>query len=108
MLEFNGLYFTKLGNALADGHTGFYQMNGSKGIHLYKPDGKLEAYIVNNSRQGQFVVSAATTPQGNVYMHSTSSLTERWLEIDKISLLRLVNLIETMTVAERSNQLMQS
>jgi len=96
MLEFNGLKFSKMGHMLADGHTGFYKLNASKGVHLYKPNGELEAYIVNNSKQGQFVVSATSTPNGNRYMQSTCSLTERWLKIEGISLLNEVALIEEM------------
>ncbi len=98
MLEFNSLKFSKRGSDLAEGHHGFYSMNGQKGIHLYKPDGEAAAYIVNNRAQGQFVVTAFPTPEGTRYMQSTCSDTEKWLNIDGISLLREVELIDEIRI----------
>lgn len=82
-MVFNGLQFqpitSRKGDVAIEAH-GYYR-SGPNGIHLYKPDGSLEAYIVNNPHQGRFVVSASSHQGVPRYMHSTSTLTERWLNM---------------------------
>lgn len=82
-MVFNGLQFLPIGSRKHDvaieAH-GYYR-SGPNGVHLYKPDGSLEAYIVNNQRQGRFVVSASSHQGAPRYMYSTSTLTENWLNM---------------------------
>lgn len=89
VLVFNGLTFlpVKLKSSSSpppDGIAGYYRQD-AKGIHLY--DGRdLRAYVVSNAHQGHFIVSAFEHYLGNGrkatrYMHSTSSLEEKWLNI---------------------------
>lgn len=89
-LVFNELKFaprnSKLVSAgeLLDFH-GLYEQDAN-GIHLFKRDGTLDAYLVTNNRQGHFAVSASVIDGGKRrYMHSTSSLTDAWLGLDKLS-----------------------
>lgn len=86
ILIFNGYRFSKLTqNAVCECH-GFYKKS-RVGISLYKPTGELEAFIVNNSHQGYFVVTASTRNGQPFYMHSTCSLTEKWLGLENMGLM---------------------
>jgi hypothetical protein len=53
---------------------------------LYRSNGELEAHIVNNPKQGRFYGAPR-------YMFSSSSLTERWLNMEGVGLLRKDELI---------------
>ena len=89
ILLFNGLIFwpVKLMSSSEpprDEDTRYYR-HDPKGIHLYDARG-LRAYLVNNAKQGQFIVSASEYDLGNGrkqvrYMHGTSSLEDKWLDI---------------------------
>lgn len=86
-LTFNGKSFAHLSSTPATGCHGFFKVLPAGNVALYKPDGKLEAAIINNKRQGRFVVTAGTDSSGrDFFMHSTSSLTEKWLGIEDMSL----------------------
>ncbi len=87
MMRFNELLFAPLGTKAPQGAHGMYQAN-AKGVHLYKLNGELEAYIVNNASQGRFVVTAFTADGAPRYMFSTASYTERWLRMEGMSLMR--------------------
>lgn len=87
ILVFNQLKFLPLGSVVTPGYHGTYMAPTLQGIHLYKPCGALEAYIVNNPRQGRFVVTATKTDGVPRYMFSTSSATEKWLNMDDVGLL---------------------
>ena len=63
---------------------GYFRSN-DKGVHLYDRLGTVGAYIVNNQRQGKFVVTAFHTDEGIRYMYSTCSDTEKWLGIWSMS-----------------------
>lgn len=87
-MVFNGLTFVHLNSRKEGVQThahGYYRMN-AKGVHLYKRDGALDAYIVNNPRQGRFVVTASIHDGAPRYMFSTCSLTESWLQIENMGL----------------------
>lgn len=87
-MVFNGLAFDHLNSRKEGVQTpahGYYRMN-TNGVHLYKLDGALEAYIVNNPRQGRFVVTASIHDGAPRYMFSTCSLTEKWLQIENMGL----------------------
>lgn len=86
MLQFNKLTFAPHGTELSDTDHGFYKRS-EVGVHLYKRCGSLEAFIVNNPRQGKFIVSATDREGHPRYLHSTSSLTERWLGMEGRGLL---------------------
>ncbi len=93
VLVFNELKFLPHGVAVTPGYHGTYRAITSRGFHLYKPSGELEAYIVNNPQQGRFVVTASTTHGVPRYMFSTCSLTEEWLNMTGTGLLREDELI---------------
>lgn len=68
---------------------GFFKKSLNGNVSLFKPDRSLEAMVVNNPRQGRFVVSASTGTDGRFlarYMYSTSTLTENWLGINGMEL----------------------
>lgn len=92
MLSFNNLTFAPFGTGDSSGHHGFYK-RGPRGIHLYRQNGALEAYIVNNPQQGRFIVSAHDHSGQTVYMFSTCSLTEKWLGIENVSMMQIDDLI---------------
>jgi hypothetical protein len=108
VLVFNGLRFAVLNKspeACPGGMHGFYRAN-DKGIHLYDTDRKIQAYIVRNARQGHFVVTAFEQPDGKLrYMHSTCSLTEKWLAIDTPGYAATINLIENLRFDEAQHAL---
>lgn len=93
VLVFNDLKFLPHGVSVSPGHHGTYRANGSRGFHLYKPSGELEAYIVNNPQQGRFVVTASTTHGVPRYLFSTCSVTEEWLNMTGVGPLREDELI---------------
>lgn len=94
MLTFNNRRFAPLGSQPSDDAHGFYKLAAGRGVHLYKLNEELEAYIVDNARQGRFVVSASDRNGAPRYMFSTSSLTERWLGIEGASISATVELIK--------------
>jgi hypothetical protein len=93
VLVFNDLKFLPRGVAVTPGYHGTYSANASRGFHLYKPSGQLEAYIVNNPQQGRFVVTASITRGVPRYMFSTCSLTEEWLNMTGMGLLLVDELV---------------
>lgn len=98
-LIFNGKKFGALGATLEPGMLGFFKKSPkSNNISLYKPDGVLEACIVNNSTQGYFVVSAGIHDGKPRYMHSTCSTTEKWLGIETLSLSDTYDAITNMVL----------
>lgn len=83
-MVFNGLRFEPL-KARQEGvptQAHGYYAKRKWGIHLYKPDGSLEAHIVMNRHNEKFVVSASLHEGVPRYMFSTSTLTERWLQME--------------------------
>lgn len=101
MLHFNGKTFAPLGTQPSASAIGFYQALGKRGIHLYKPNGDLEAYIVANPKQGQFIVSASRVNGAPRYMHSTCSLTERWLGIENMGLTATQEAIQALQLVAK-------
>ena len=100
VLVFNQLKFLPHGSVVTPGYHGTYKATTARGVHLYKPSGELEAYIVNNPQQGQFLVTATRTDGGPRYMFSTSSATEKWLNIDEVGLMRERELIAQIRYEE--------
>ena len=103
MITFNGLTFAKNANELVESlfindgtgtASGLYKTT-KRGTKLYKPNGELFAYIVHNSKQGYFVVSASMREGKPFYMFSICSLDEKYLGIDKIGMLDLHNLVKS-------------
>ena len=103
---FNGLVFVKskkdLINTLFNpiqGKTahGLYEKTSS-GYKLYKPDGSLEAFIVDNNKQGRFIVSAYYDGTAERFMFGTATLTEEWLGIADLSCSEVYERIEGITV----------
>lgn len=84
--------------AQAENIHGFYSRD-ARGVHLYKPSGELEAYLVANQHQGYFAVTAYMAPSGQTrYMHSTCSTTERWLALEGLGLQDQRDAIKGITV----------
>jgi hypothetical protein len=90
MLNFNGLKFAKNSDELVStlfqsGGTasGTYK-SGKNGTNLYMPNGELFAYIVHNSRQGYFAVSAGMHNGKPFYMHGTTEQAEKYLRLDTL------------------------
>ncbi len=102
MLQFNNLTFAPLGTVLADTDHGFYKQSDG-GVHLYKRCGALEAFIVNNPQQGQFIVTATDQEGRPRYLFSTSSLTEQWLNMEDKGLLFEHDAINAMTIAPKAS-----
>ena len=78
----NKLYAPLNGQEFADCN-GFYKKMPN-GILLYKLSGDLAAFIVTNDRQGYFPVTASMQHGCPRYMHSTCSITDKWLGIDEL------------------------
>lgn len=97
VLVFNQLKFLPHGTVVQPGYHGTYSAKSSLGIHLYKPCGELCAYIVNNPKQGRFVVEATMTEEGPRYMFSTCEPTEKWLNIKQAGLMREDELISQIS-----------
>ena len=57
-LLFAGKTFAKLGTDGPQGIHGYYERGRNGNVKLYKLDSTLEACIIDNHRQGHFVVSA--------------------------------------------------
>lgn len=75
---------------------GFFSTS-SNGVKLFKPTGELEAFIVNNERQGYFAVTAGTDSRGvPFYMFSTNSLTEKWLGIEGMGMCQEMDTIKAI------------
>lgn len=103
VLLFNGLRFLELSSEAdpkASLAHGFYGLSQS-GIHLYRLDRELEAYVVRNNHQGYFVVTATRQADGAPrYMFSTCSTTEKWLRIEDTKLADLADLVRGAQVVE--------
>lgn len=94
-LIFNGNKFASLSATGAEDFKGFYRKHPSGNIALYKANRELEALIVNNDKQGKFVVSASTNSDGKpFYNFSTCSLTAKWLGIDAMTCSGVTTLIQ--------------
>lgn len=59
-LSFNNFTFGQFGAGDSYGHNGFYK-HGLRGIHVYRQNGALKAYIVNNPQQGGSLLLSMTT-----------------------------------------------
>ena len=81
-LLFAGKTFDKLGTDGPQGIHGYYERGRNGNVKLYKLDSTLEACIIDNHRQGHFVVSAGMRSGRPFYMFSTSTLTDRWLGME--------------------------
>jgi hypothetical protein len=98
-LIFNDKKFAALGATLEQGMLGFFTKSPkSNNISLYKADGSLEACIVNNFKQGYFVISASVRNGKPFYMHSTCSTTEKWLGIETLSMSDTYDAITNMVL----------
>jgi hypothetical protein len=82
LLAYNNLYFAPLGCEDTNGCHGFYDHANNGNFRLYGLDTTLRALIINNAIQGHFVVTAGRNENGMYYMHSTSSIEEKWLGIE--------------------------
>lgn len=84
ILVFNGLRFLEhscKADPTASRAHGFYRRSPS-GVHLYRLDGTLDAYLVTSRERGYFAVTATAHASGEVrYMQGTTSLTEGWLHL---------------------------
>lgn len=95
-LVFNGKKYRQLNGGAIGDCNGFY-VTQSNGVRLYKPNKKLEAFIVNNRQQGYFVVTASTTSEGVPrFMFSTCSLTEKWLGIEVVGMADTHEMVKAM------------
>lgn len=98
-LVFNGLRFTKRPARAAgepnERYHGFYAVR-KNGVALYKRDGALEAFLVNNPRQGYFAVTASVANGRARYMFSTCTSTEAWLQIRGMGLQAVQDAIQNM------------
>lgn len=86
VLVYNQKRYAPLGSPLPKECNGFYKKGpiGSGKIHLYTTDGEVGALLIDNQRQGTFVVTATKVQNGIRYMYSTCSHTEKWLGIDTL------------------------
>lgn len=108
ILSFNRSIFASLGSmapaALPAQFAGYF-VTQSNGYKLFNRAGELAAFIVNCRRQGQFIVTAFRSPgQAERYMHSTTSLTERWLGIESLRCLAIRDLIDAIRVEALSEE----
>lgn len=102
-LTFNGKHFAERSDSADYGSIGevlglFKKQHN--GVSLFKPDGELEAFIVNNHRQGNFVVSAGIRNGAPFYMHSTATSTEKWLGTEALGMQDEADAIREMVVAK--------
>lgn len=85
VLVFNELRFLELSckeDLQATRAHGFYAQFHS-GIHLYKADRTLEAFLLTSRERGYFAVTATRHESGAIrYMFSTTSETELWLHLN--------------------------
>ena len=96
-LEIFGKVFAPFSLKQPDSTVHGYCENSRNGnVRLYKKDKKLEALVLNNTRQGYFVVTASSTEQGDRYWFSTCSLTEIWLGIEGKGCMYLMDCIQSM------------
>ena len=80
---------------------GYYEPASKGNVRLYTKQKQLEALVVNNRAQGQFVVSASIQQGQARYMFSTCSLTEKWLGIESMGLMDLTDRISEMKYIDR-------
>ncbi len=92
-LSFNGLLFAPLGCEDLSGCHGMFKVKNVSDYLLYGLDGELRAFIVNNPKQGRFVVSACESSGATRYMFSTCSLDEQWLQLDGVGMMKEDDLI---------------
>lgn len=85
------------------GHVRGMYRRTPNGVELYRLDGTLEAFVVDNQRQGQFVVSAGMRNGMPFYMRSTSSLTQTWLGLDSMGMADTAAAIRQMVFADAEN-----
>ena len=90
MITFNGLQFAKNSDELVSSlfnaggtASGIYKQS-KNGTKLYMPNGELFAYVIHNSRQGYFAVSAGMNNGKPFYMHALSSSAEKYLGFDTV------------------------
>lgn len=84
-LIFNGRTFAPLGAVPSAEYSGYFEACNA-GIHLYRPSGEVEAYLVANPSQGYFAVSAFTRDKRVWYMQACTAQTESWLGIENLSM----------------------
>ncbi|WP_432263127.1 hypothetical protein [Cupriavidus sp. TMH.W2] len=105
-LVFNGKKYAHLPGKYLGDCNGFFEKSSNGGVKLYKPSGELDAFIVNNAQQGQFVVTAGTAKSGvPFYMFSTSSLTEEWLSLADMGLAAQTDAIKAMRFVDDNAKL---
>lgn len=86
-LIFNGKEYASLGSSNTANCNGLFTQSRNGDVKLFKLGGELVALIVNNQKQGQFVVSAGLDSDGKeFYMFSSTTLTQRWLGLEGIGL----------------------
>lgn len=90
MILFNGVKFAssdkEFVNSLFDesGTCCGYYKKLKRGIKLLDHNKQIFAFIVNNGYGERFIVSATNTDKGIRYIHSTDSITDKLLGLDKI------------------------
>lgn len=102
MLEFFGEKYAKNNKEFTESLfssktcNGFYKKrkNGTLILNMQKEP---VAYIVHNSKQGYFVVTATNTSEGVRYMYGTSEKTEMFLGISDVKLSDLDFAIRQLT-----------
>lgn len=102
-LNFNNKTFAPLSSC--DGQNpvdGYYKRSSLNGVHLYDLQRRLRAYVVCNLKQGYFVVTATEWQGGVRYMHSTSSIEDVWLGLDKLGYMATHDAVKAL-VEQMSN-----
>ena len=85
-LQFNGKAYASSAPQDPCGFNGIFKKHRNGNVSLFTLEGKLAACLINNDRQGRFAVTASTASDGKpFYMHSTCSLTEKWLGIESMT-----------------------
>ena len=101
-LIFNGLRFLPLPPTKTVGDVdahGYFTAN-AKGVHLYRLDLSLEAFLVRNPLQGYFVVTATLGASGTRYMFSMCEATEAWLGLQDLPLTAEEQLVRDAVVQD--------
>lgn len=84
LLIFNDKAYAELGTPLLPACNGYFKKKGQEGVLLYKRNAELAAFIVDNKKQGRFIVNAHLTSEGPRYMFAASEETEQWLGLDPL------------------------
>jgi hypothetical protein len=98
-MTFNGKTFVNIKAKEVGACHGFYSRK-KNGVSLFKPTRDLEAFIVDNDKQGHFVVTAGNRSGKPFYMFSTCTLTEKWLGIEGMGMQQTRDCIKAIKYAD--------